>query len=102
MTLKAIGLFLKLWGGYILVASMVAGMLWFFHSWKERGETIKEQAAVIESKDNVIKLLKTREANERGITNDKDKRLAELAENVQDRSLPVSPAVRLAIDSLYR
>ena len=102
MSWSAVGIFLKLWGGYILAGAMVGGMFWFYDSWEDRGQKIKDQAAVIKSKDNVIELLKAKEKSEKEIDNDKDRRLAELAKNVQDRSLPVSPAVRSAIDSLYR
>lgn len=68
MTWNAVGLFLKLWGGYILAGILVGGMFWFYDSWEDRGKKIKDQAEVIKSKDNVIELLRAKEKKRRKST----------------------------------
>lgn len=85
-------------------AAFLAGVFATLFVWNyiERGRTIEDQRRAMASKDRVIDLVSDRSKNEEGITNAKDARIKKLDGAVADKRQPMSPAVRLAIDSLYR
>ena len=80
-----------------LSGALIVGLIW---SYVERGYKIDKLEASNKSKTAVIGLVTERGKDEKKITEGKDERIKELGKKIEDKTVPMSPAVRAAIDSL--
>jgi len=69
-------------------------------SYIERGRTIKEQQDGLASRKAITDIVQDRATNEEEITNEKDSRIKAI--DGIGKNNPMSPAIRAAIDSLYK